>query len=303
MTKKGSQGGVAGRRARHAVPARRPRRSPRRCCRIVDVPTHPARSSRSASPAGIEEIIFVTARGKSAHRGPLRSRAELEALLERRGKTADLARCARRPRWRASSRCGRSEARGLGHAVLCARDGGRRRAVRGAAGRRSARRARSRASASSSTVYEQSWGTGVDRAQGGAGGPGAHVRHRRRRARRRPRLAARRQAGREAGAGHGAVAAGDHRALRAAAGDLRRSSPRRRPGAAARSSSPTGWRRCASGAACTAWRSRGERFDVGDRAGYVLAMVHYALQREDIGDDVRAGAQRILQAQEPSEGS
>ena len=33
----------------------------------------------------------------------------------------------------------------------------------------------------------------------------------------------------------------------------------------------------------------GRRDDVGDRAGYVVAMVHYALKRADIADEVRAG--------------
>jgi UTP--glucose-1-phosphate uridylyltransferase len=38
----------------------------------------------------------------------------------------------------------------------------------------------------------------------------------------------------------------------------------------------------------------GERFDVGDRAGYVLAVLRYALRRDDIRDDVRTGIERIL---------
>ena len=38
----------------------------------------------------------------------------------------------------------------------------------------------------------------------------------------------------------------------------------------------------------------GRRFDAGDRAGYVLAVLYYALRRKDIGADVRAGAQRLL---------
>ncbi len=38
----------------------------------------------------------------------------------------------------------------------------------------------------------------------------------------------------------------------------------------------------------------GDRFDVGDRAGYVVAMVHYALRRNDIRDDVRAGIEKLL---------
>ena len=40
----------------------------------------------------------------------------------------------------------------------------------------------------------------------------------------------------------------------------------------------------------------GQRFDVGDRAGYVLAMVHYALRRDDIRDEVLAGLRKILGA-------
>src|SRR4029078_12442595 len=42
--------------------------------------------------AGIEEIIFVTARGKSAMEDHFDRSGELEALLEKRGKTADLER-------------------------------------------------------------------------------------------------------------------------------------------------------------------------------------------------------------------
>ena len=38
----------------------------------------------------------------------------------------------------------------------------------------------------------------------------------------------------------------------------------------------------------------GQRHDVGDRAGYVVAMVHYALRRADIADEVRAGITRLL---------
>lgn len=41
-------------------------------------------------------------------------------------------------------------------------------------------------------------------------------------------------------------------------------------------------------------RLRGERFDAGDRAGYVLAVLRYALRRSDIGAAVRAGAEKLL---------
>src|SRR4029077_6208474 len=38
----------------------------------------------------------------------------------------------------------------------------------------------------------------------------------------------------------------------------------------------------------------GQRFDVGDRVGYVLAMVHYALKRADIREEVLGGLRKIL---------
>ena len=41
---------------------------------------------------------------------------------------------------------------------------------------------------------------------------------------------------------------------------------------------------------------RGERFDAGDRTGYVLAVLRYALRRSDIGAAVRAGAEKLLRA-------
>src|SRR5262245_1208796 len=72
--------------------------------------------------AGIEEIILITARGKSALEDHFDRAAELESVLEKRGKTADLA-LVRKPTEMArylSVRQG--EPRGLGHAVLCARE-------------------------------------------------------------------------------------------------------------------------------------------------------------------------------------
>jgi UTP--glucose-1-phosphate uridylyltransferase len=39
----------------------------------------------------------------------------------------------------------------------------------------------------------------------------------------------------------------------------------------------------------------GQRFDAGDRTGYVLAQLHWALKRKEIAEEVRAGAKRILE--------
>ena len=75
-----------------------------------------------------------------------------------------------------------------------------------------------------------------------------------------------------------------------------RSSPRDAAGARRqKSSSPTAWRRCASGAGWHGVEMEGQRFDAGDRAGYVLAQLHWALKRKEIAADVRAGAMRILE--------
>ena len=38
----------------------------------------------------------------------------------------------------------------------------------------------------------------------------------------------------------------------------------------------------------------GRRFDAGDRAGYVLAVLYHALRRTDIGSEVQIGAERLL---------
>jgi UTP--glucose-1-phosphate uridylyltransferase len=72
--------------------------------------------------AGIEEIIFVTARGKSAIEDHFDRAGELESLLERRGKQEDLARVRRPTEMARYVSVRQAEARGLGHAVLCARD-------------------------------------------------------------------------------------------------------------------------------------------------------------------------------------
>jgi UTP--glucose-1-phosphate uridylyltransferase len=72
--------------------------------------------------SGIEEIIFVTARGKSAIEDHFDRAGELESLLERRGKSDDLARVRRPTEMARYVSVRQAEARGLGHAVLCARD-------------------------------------------------------------------------------------------------------------------------------------------------------------------------------------
>ena len=94
---------------------------PKEMLPLVDVPSIQIIVEECVA-AGFEEVIFVTARGKSAIEDHFDRAAELEALLERRGKTEDLARVRRPQEMARFVSVRQAEARGLGHAVLCARD-------------------------------------------------------------------------------------------------------------------------------------------------------------------------------------
>ncbi|WP_439815058.1 UTP--glucose-1-phosphate uridylyltransferase GalU [Zavarzinia sp. CC-PAN008] len=76
-----------------------------------------------AKAAGCEQFIFVTGRGKTALEDHFDHAYELEATLERRGKTRELeALKAWLPREGQVVYTRQQEPLGLGHAVLCARD-------------------------------------------------------------------------------------------------------------------------------------------------------------------------------------
>ena len=75
-----------------------------------------------ALAAGCEEIIIITARGKSAIEDHFDISFELEAMLERRGKTDLLATSRQVSQMVQLSYVRQKEAMGLGHAVLMARD-------------------------------------------------------------------------------------------------------------------------------------------------------------------------------------
>jgi len=76
-----------------------------------------------AIDAGIEHFVFVTARGKNAIEDYFDSAYELEDALRRKGKTElyDSLK-AKQPREGTMSFVRQQEAKGLGHAVWCARD-------------------------------------------------------------------------------------------------------------------------------------------------------------------------------------
>lgn len=94
---------------------------PKELLPIVDVPTIQY-IVREAVDSGVEDIIFITGRGKNAIIDHFDAMPELEEKLEREGK-ADLLAAIRESSSMANYVSVRQgEARGLGHAVLCAKD-------------------------------------------------------------------------------------------------------------------------------------------------------------------------------------
>jgi UTP--glucose-1-phosphate uridylyltransferase len=264
---------------------------PKEMLPIVDVPSIQLIVEECVG-SGIEEIIFVTARGKSAIEDHFDRAAELEALLERRGKTADLAR-ARRPAEMARYLSVRqAEARGLGHAVLCAK----------------------------AAVGDEPFAVILGDDLLDARVPGI---------RQLLDVFERRGAG---VIGLTEVPAGQEHLYGIVDGEvvaerewrLRRLVEKPAPGTAPsrmaiigryvlppeifaileRTPPGRGDEIQLTDALATLCDARGlygvemqgQRFDAGDRAGYVLAVAHYALGREDIGAEVRAGLKRLLES-------
>jgi UTP--glucose-1-phosphate uridylyltransferase len=94
---------------------------PKEMLPIVDVPTVQLNVEECIA-SGIEEIIFVTARGKGAIEDHFDRAAELEALLERKGRKSELEAVRKLSSMAKFVSVRQGEARGLGHAVLCARE-------------------------------------------------------------------------------------------------------------------------------------------------------------------------------------
>ena len=93
-----------------------------------------------ALASGIDNMILVTGRGKNAIEDHFDVSAELEALLEARGKLDMLEEIRSLSKLSRVYYVRQGEPLGLGHAVLVTRRTGRRRALRGRAGRRRDRR-------------------------------------------------------------------------------------------------------------------------------------------------------------------
>ena len=262
---------------------------PKEMLPLVDIPSIQLIVEECAA-AGIEEVIFVTARGKSAIEDHFDRAPELESLLERRGKKDDLARVRRPTQLARFASVRQAEARGLGHAVLCARDAvgdepfavllgddlldaevpGIRQLI---------------------DVYQRT-GTGVvavkevpvgqEHLYGIVDGQRAGGRE----------IQVRKLIEKPApGTAPSRMAIIGRYVLPPEIFEILASTP---PGRGDEIQLTDGLATLCERRGLSALEVEGRRFDVGDRAGYVVAMVHYALRRDDIRDEVRAGIEAML---------
>ena len=264
---------------------------PKEMLPIVDVPSIQLIVEECVG-AGIEEIILVTARGKSALEEHFDRAGELEALLEKRGKTADLAR-ARKPTELARIVSVRqAEARGLGHAVLCAREavGDEPFAVVLGDDLLDARVPGVRQVVD---VYER-WGTGVVGLKEVPAGQehmygiveGTNVGGREWKLSRLVEKPA-------PGTAPSRLAAIGRYVLPAEIFEILAQTA---PGRGGEIQLTDGLATLCARRGLHGVEMAGQRFDAGDRAGYVLAQLHWALKRPEIAAEVRSGAKRILEA-------
>ncbi len=241
--------------------------------------------------AGLDDVLIVTGRSKTPIEDHFDRHYELEDRLEGDEGKRDLLDQVRGVTELATVHYVRQgEARGLGHAVLCAaqhvgnqpfavllgddliderdvlltRDDRACRSGSAAASSRCSRCRRTRSGCTAAPRSRPPTTTDVVRITG---------------------------LGREAAAGRGAEQPGDHRSLRALARDLRRHSRRRHPVEATRSSSPMRSRRSpiglGDGGPVHGVIFRGRRYDTGDKADYLKAIVQLACDREDLGPEFR----------------
>jgi UTP--glucose-1-phosphate uridylyltransferase len=94
---------------------------PKEMLPLVDKPTLQY-IVEEAVAAGVEEIIFVTSRSKRSIEDHFDMFPELEMVLERKGKQKELEELRRVQSMATYTSVRQPEARGLGHAVLCARE-------------------------------------------------------------------------------------------------------------------------------------------------------------------------------------
>jgi UTP--glucose-1-phosphate uridylyltransferase len=240
--------------------------------------------------SGIDEIIFVTARGKQSIEDHFDRSGELEALLERRGKTADLEAVRRLSTMAKFISVRQAEARGLGHAVLCAKEavGDEPFAVLLGDDLLEAERPGLRQLID---VYER-WGEGVVALKEVPAGQehmygiidGEKVADRDWKLRRMIEKP-------PAGTAPSRLAIIGRYVLPPEIFEILENTP---PGRGGEIQLTDAMAVLCERRGMHGLEVEGLRFDAGDRAGYVLAVLYYALRRKDIGADVRAGVQKML---------
>lgn len=279
---------------------------PKEMLPIVDVPTIQLNVEECVQ-SGIEEIIFVTARGKSAIEDHFDRVPELEALLERKGRKDDLAMLRRLTTMARFVSVRQGEPRGLGHAVLCARDavgdepfavllgddlfagnppgiaqlvGVYQRQGVGVVGLQEV-----------PVGQEHLYGiVGGERiADGGADAAQSRVLRATKLIEKPP-----------AGTAPSRLAIIGRYVLPAEIFPILERTP---PGRGDEIQLTDGLATLCSERGLCGIEMTGRRFDAGDRAGYVLAVLYHALGRADIGAEVRAGAARLLAEPRPSSSS
>jgi UTP--glucose-1-phosphate uridylyltransferase len=264
---------------------------PKEMLPIVDVPTIQLIVEECAA-SGIEQVVLVTARGKAAMEDYFDRAGELEAALAQRNKTADLE-LVRRPTSLARFVSVRqAEARGLGHAVLCAKEavGDEPFAVLLGDDLVDARVPAIRQLVD---VFERR-GTGVVGLKEVPAGQehlygiveGTRVGDRDFQLRRLIEKPA-------PGTAPSRMAVIGRYVLPAEIFEILEQTP---PGRGGEIQLTDALATLCERRGLHGVELEGDRFDAGDRAGYVLAVVHYALRRADIGADVRAGLARLLDA-------
>ncbi len=262
---------------------------PKEMLPLVDVPSIQIIVEECVA-AGIEEIIFVTARGKSSLEDHFDRAPELEAMLERRGKKDDLARVRKPTELARFSSVRQGEPRGLGHAVLCARSAVGDEPFAVLLGD-DLLDAKVPGIGQLIDTYER-LGTGVialkevpadqthmygiaDGERDGARG-----------------LKISKLVEKPApGTTSSRAAVIGRYVLPPEIFQILADTP---PGRGGEIQLTDGLATLCAHRGLYGLEVEGDRFDVGDRAGYVVAMVHYALKRDDIRDDVRAGIEKLL---------
>jgi UTP--glucose-1-phosphate uridylyltransferase len=262
---------------------------PKEMLPLVDVPSIQIIVEECVA-AGIEEIIFVTARGKSSLEDHFDRAPELEAMLERRGKKDDLARVRKPTELAQFSSVRQGEPRGLGHAVLCARSAVGNEPFAVLLGD-DLLDAKVPGIGQLIDAYQR-LGTGVialkevpaDQAHmyGIADGERDGARG----------LKISKLVEKPApGTTSSRSAVIGRYVLPPEIFQILADTP---PGRGGEIQLTDGLATLCAQSGLYGLEVEGDRFDVGDRAGYVVAMVHYALKRDDIRDDVRAGIEKLL---------